>query len=102
MRELKLLETGKKRTVRPPRLMSTMAKARTVGVPTHLASRERPSLQDEARAYPAGKEIAGKDPVYSFLDPGPLANVYTPLVGWRTPSAELRGQEAASGAVASS
>jgi len=41
------------------------------------------------------KEIAGKDPMYSFLDPGPLANIYTPLVSWRTPSVELRGENSA-------
>ena len=41
------------------------------------------------------KEISVKDPMYGFLDPGPLANIYTPLVSWRTPSQELRGEEAA-------
>mmetsp|Transcript_67568 Transcript_67568/g.107052 ORF Transcript_67568/g.107052 Transcript_67568/m.107052 type:complete len:364 (-) Transcript_67568:127-1218(-) len=37
------------------------------------------------------KEIAAKHPTYSFLDPGPLANLYKPFVSWRTPSEELRG-----------
>mmetsp|Transcript_103567 Transcript_103567/g.194966 ORF Transcript_103567/g.194966 Transcript_103567/m.194966 type:complete len:723 (-) Transcript_103567:132-2300(-) len=37
------------------------------------------------------KEIAAKDPMYSFLDPGPLADIYRPFVSWRTPSVELRG-----------
>jgi phytoene dehydrogenase-like protein len=37
------------------------------------------------------KEIAASDPMYAFLDPGPLAEIYKPLVAWRTPSKELRG-----------
>merc|ERR1719162_2202467 len=37
------------------------------------------------------KEAAKKDPMYKFLDPGPLANVYRPIVQGFTPSAELRG-----------
>jgi phytoene dehydrogenase-like protein len=41
------------------------------------------------------KEIAGKDPVYSFLDPGPLASLYLPFVSHRTPSEELRGSPVA-------
>lgn len=37
------------------------------------------------------REIAAKEDIYRFLDPGPLAELYRPLVGWRTPSEELRG-----------
>mgnify|MGYP003684667417 CR=1 FL=1 len=38
------------------------------------------------------KEIAAKDPLYSFLDPGFMSNLYLPFVSSRTPSVELRGQ----------
>ena len=38
------------------------------------------------------REIAATRDIYKFLDPGPLADVYKPLVGWRTPSTELRGE----------
>jgi len=43
------------------------------------------------------KEAAKKDPMYKFLDPGPLANVYKPIVQGFTPSAELRSERFASG-----
>lgn len=44
------------------------------------------------------KEAASKDPMYEFLDPGPLANVYKPFVQGFTPSAELRSERFTSGA----
>lgn len=40
------------------------------------------------------KEISAKDPLYQFLDPGFMSNVYLPFVSARTPSAELRGRPA--------
>lgn len=39
------------------------------------------------------KEASKRDPLYKFLDPGPLANVYELLVGGLTPSPELRVEE---------
>jgi phytoene dehydrogenase-like protein len=36
------------------------------------------------------KEASKRDPMYKFLDPGPFANIYLPLVGGMTPSVELR------------
>jgi len=36
------------------------------------------------------KEASLRDPMYKFLDPGPLANLYRPFVEGMTPSAELR------------
>eukprot|EP00965_Chrysotila_dentata_P187328 6172063-Pleurochrysis_carterae.AAC.1 len=38
------------------------------------------------------REIAGSNPLYSFLDPGMLGDLYLPFVASRTPSVELRGQ----------
>jgi hypothetical protein len=35
------------------------------------------------------KETSLRDPLYKFLDPGPLANLYRPLVEGLTPSPEL-------------
>jgi len=46
------------------------------------------------------KEISNKHDIYKFLDPGPLANLYMPLVSGRTPSVELRGVEAGAEAAA--
>lgn len=36
------------------------------------------------------KEASMRDPMYKFLDPGPLANLYRPFVEGLTPSAELK------------
>jgi hypothetical protein len=36
------------------------------------------------------KEASKRDPLYKFLDPGPLANLYRPFVEGLTPSPELR------------
>jgi len=36
------------------------------------------------------KEASQRDPLYKFLDPGPLANLYRPFVEGFTPSAELK------------
>lgn len=36
------------------------------------------------------KEASERDPMYKFLDPGMLGNIYLPLVGGLTPSKELR------------
>ena len=44
------------------------------------------------------KEAAKKDPMYEFLDPGFMAEVYKPFVQGFTPSAELRTERFASGA----
>eukprot|EP00536_Pseudo-nitzschia_multiseries_P005005 jgi/Psemu1/238122/estExt_Genewise1.C_900034 len=44
------------------------------------------------------KEASKKDPMYKFLDPGFMAEVYKPLVQGFTPSAELRTERFASGA----
>jgi len=44
------------------------------------------------------KEASTKDPMYKFLDPGPLAEVYKPIVQGFTPSAELRSERFAAGA----
>ena len=44
------------------------------------------------------KELSQRDPLYKFLDPGPLANLYRPFVEGMTPSPELKvgmGVEAA-------
>lgn len=43
------------------------------------------------------KEASQKDPMYKFLDPGFMAEVYKPLVQGFTPSAELRNERFASG-----
>jgi phytoene dehydrogenase-like protein len=43
------------------------------------------------------KEVSKKDPMYKFLDPGFLGDVYKPLVQGFTPSAELRTERFASG-----
>ena len=43
------------------------------------------------------KEAAARDPMYKFLDPGFLGEVYKPLVQGFTPSAELRSERFASG-----
>lgn len=39
------------------------------------------------------KEASQRDPMYKFLDPGFLANIYRPFVEPLTPSAELRVQQ---------
>mmetsp|Transcript_11840 Transcript_11840/g.17074 ORF Transcript_11840/g.17074 Transcript_11840/m.17074 type:complete len:679 (+) Transcript_11840:144-2180(+) len=39
------------------------------------------------------EEIGRKDPMYKFMDPGFLANLYKPLVGPMTPSSELRVEQ---------
>lgn len=44
------------------------------------------------------KEASKKDPMYKFLDPGPMAELYKPLVQGFTPSAELRTERFAAGA----
>ncbi len=36
------------------------------------------------------QEIGKKDPMYKFMDPGFLANLYLPIVGQLTPSSELK------------
>ena len=36
------------------------------------------------------KETSLKDPLYKFLDPGFIGDLYAPLVGGSTPSEELR------------
>jgi hypothetical protein len=36
------------------------------------------------------QEIGKKDPMYKFMDPGFLANLYLPIVGPITPSSELK------------
>jgi hypothetical protein len=36
------------------------------------------------------KEASKRDPLYKFLDPGPLANLYRPFVEGLTPTPELR------------
>ncbi|GMI16468.1 hypothetical protein TrLO_g9287 [Triparma laevis f. longispina] len=41
------------------------------------------------------KELSLRDPLYKFLDPGPLANLYRPFVEGMTPSRELRVEEKA-------
>lgn len=38
-------------------------------------------------------EIAQKDPLYKFMDPGIFANMYTPFVSGLTPSPELRVEQ---------
>lgn len=43
-------------------------------------------------------EASKKDPLYKFLDPGFMGQVYKPLVQGFTPSAELRTERFASGA----
>jgi phytoene dehydrogenase-like protein len=43
------------------------------------------------------KEAGARDPMYKFLDPGFMAEVYKPLVQGFTPSAELRSERFASG-----
>ena len=43
-------------------------------------------------------EAAEKDPMYEFLDPGFMGQVYKPFVQGFTPSAELRTERFASGA----
>jgi len=45
-------------------------------------------------AHPPPFFLVHQDPIYAFLDPGPLANVYLPFVSSRTPSVELRGRKA--------
>lgn len=35
------------------------------------------------------KELGGRDPLYKFVDPGILGDIYKPIVGWSTPSPEL-------------
>lgn len=42
------------------------------------------------------KEASLRDPLYKFLDPGPLANLYRPFVEGLTPSRELRVESAQS------
>jgi len=48
--------------------------------------------------HPVGEQIrllkatAAREPKYSFLDPGPIGSLYEAVVGWTTPSQELRGQ----------
>lgn len=42
------------------------------------------------------EEIGKKDPMYKFMDPGFLANLYRPIVGPMTPSSELRVDQTAS------
>lgn len=42
------------------------------------------------------KEASQRDPLYKFLDPGPLAEVYKLFVGGLTPSPELRVEQEAS------
>lgn len=39
------------------------------------------------------KEASKRDPLYKFLDPGLLANLYRPFVEGLTPSPELRVTE---------
>jgi len=39
------------------------------------------------------EEIGRKDPMYKFMDPGFLANLYKPLVGPMTSSSELRVEQ---------
>ena len=46
------------------------------------------------------REISRKDPMYKFLDPGLLADIYKPLVQGRTPSMELRSPEERAAAAA--
>jgi hypothetical protein len=41
------------------------------------------------------KEASKRDPMYKFLDPGLLGNLYVPLVGGLTPSPELNVQSMA-------
>merc|ERR1719217_1264056 len=41
------------------------------------------------------KQTAEREPKYGFLDPGPIGSLYEGLVGWTTPSGELRGEAAA-------
>jgi hypothetical protein len=36
------------------------------------------------------KETSTKDPLYKFLDPGFIGDLYMPIVAGRTPSSELR------------
>jgi hypothetical protein len=44
------------------------------------------------------EEASKKDPIYKFLDPGFMGQVYKPLVQGFTPSAELRTERFATGA----
>jgi phytoene dehydrogenase-like protein len=39
------------------------------------------------------KEASKNDPMYKFLDPGILGDIYKPLVEWTTPSPELRVEQ---------
>ena len=48
------------------------------------------SVSDHIRLL---KETAEREPMYSFLDPGPIGSLYEAAVGWSTPSGELRGEE---------
>ena len=41
------------------------------------------------------KATAKREPKYAFLDPGPIGSLYEAVVGWSTPSTELRGTKAA-------
>ena len=41
------------------------------------------------------KETSELDPLYKFLDPGFIGDLYSPLVGGATPSAELRVESTA-------